>query len=471
MAEEKKKRAFMSLRIKLIGALTILFGVMVVAAYFGFTELARNLALQRVEEDLVGTLEAAAKGVNAEDFSSLAQDARALVRELATADTGFAVPDFSGSTIAVVAVSSDGGTWQYSMDEGNSWQDFPAVSEASAFQLTSNTENKVRLVSDEYDGAASISYQKIETEGPENGATVDVSPADESAEGPSVTSLARMGYNVAGERLIDDPRYQRLLDWLDEVNRLESRAWPFIYVPEDQTNSFVAIADLWSRYDEEKAYSFLYYTISTKGIITQGFDKLTYHPDNKNGGYSDDWGSWVTAYAPIVDADGNSIGAMGIDFRGEYVAEAISSIQRQVLIFFVVGYLAFLIFIFVVAILFTRPISVLASAAKKIGEGDYEQDIQEMSIGPFRDEVTTLAGVFEIMISKVYQREQTLRRRVEELQIIVDEQKKAEQVSEIVESEFFQDLQAKAREMRARGRKDEEKKPKSKEKAGTRPKR
>lgn len=465
MAEEKtRKRAFVSLRIKLIGALTILFGVMVVAAYLGFTRLARNLALQRVEEDLVGTLEAAAKGVDAEDFSSLVQDARAWVRELATSDAGFAVSDFSGSTIAIVATSSDSGAWQYSMDEGAGWQDIPAVSETSALQLASNAGNRVRLLGAEYDGAASISYRKIDDEGAESGVMVDVAPTDENADGPTKASLAKMGYNVASEKLIDDPRYQRLMDWLAEVNRLESRAWPYMYAPEDQTNSFVAIADLWSRYDEEKAYSFLYYTISTKGIITQGFNNLTLHPDNLTGGYDDDYGQdWVTAYAPILDANGQSIGAMGVDFRGEYVAEVTGKIQQQVLIFFVVGYLVFLVFISVVAFLFTRPISVLASAAKKIGEGDYEQDIQEMSIGPFQDEVTTLADVFEIMIAKVYQREQTLRRRVEELQIIVDERKKAEQVSEIVESEFFQDLQAKARAMRARGQKEE--KPKSKVKA------
>lgn len=470
MVEEKtKQRAFMSLRIKLIGALTVLFGIMVVAAYFGFTRLARNLALERVQEDLVGTLEAATQGVNAEDFSSLAQDARALVRELATSNAGFAVSDFSSSMVAVVALSSEGGAWQYSLDEGATWQDVPTVSETSALQLASSTENRIRLVSAEYDGAASISYRKIDSESAENGVMVNVSPTGENSEEPTVTSLARMGYNVAGEKLITDPRYERLMDWLEQVHQLEWRAWPFMYAPEDQTNSLVAIADLWNRYDEEKAYSFLFYTVSTKGIITQGFDKLTLHPDNLTGGYDDDYGkAWVTAYAPIIDANGNSIGAMGVDFRGEYVQQVTSSIQRQVLIFFVVGYLAFLVFISAVAFLFTRPISVLASAATKIGEGDYEQDIQEMSIGPFRDEVTTLADVFEIMISKVYQREQTLRRRVEELQIIVDEQKKAEQVSEIVESEFFQDLQAKAREMRARSQKGEEKKPESKQKAGAR---
>ena len=454
MAEEKK-RAFVSLRIKLIGALTLLFGLMFVLAFFGFTRLARTLALERVEEDLVGTLEGAAKGVNAADLTSLTEDARKLVRDLATSDEGFAVSDFSGSTITIVDAESAEGTWQYSVNGGESWQDFPAVSDTSALQLSSDEESRVRLAATQYDGAASISYWKTDAENVESGVLVDVGPPQDSSKEPSITLLARMGYNVASDTLIEDPRYVRLMDWLEEVHQLEQRAWPYIYVPEDQANSFVAIADLWNRYDEDKAYSYLYYTISSKGIITQGFDKLTLHPDNLTGGYDDQYGNWVTAYAPILNADKKTIGALGIDFRGEYVKQVTDKIQQQVLIFFGIGYLVFLMFIFVLSILFTRPITVLAAAAEKIGEGDYEQDIQEMSIGPFKDELTTLADVFEIMISKVYHREQTLRRRVEELQIMVDEQKKVEQVSEIVESEFFQDLKAKAQAMRERSKKGE----------------
>lgn len=453
MAEENtKKRTFVSLRIKLIVALTLLFGLMLVLAFFGFTQLARNLALERVEEDLVGTLEAAAKGVSADDLFSLAKDARDLSRELATSDEGFAIPDFSGSTIAVTTAESTAGTWQYSIDGGETWQDVPPISEASALQLASDEKSRVRLTATQYEGAAAISYWKTDVEDAESGVLVNASPPEDSEEEPSTTSLARMGYNVAGHRLGEDERYVRLMDWLEEVHQLEWRAWPYIYVPEDQANSFVAVADLWNRYDEDKAYSYLYYTVSSKGIITQGFNQLTLHPDNLTGGYNDQYGNWVTAYTPILNADGYPIGAIGVDFRGEYVAEVTGKVQQQVLIFFVIGYIAFLVFIFVVSILFTRPITVLASAAQKIGEGDYEQDIQEMSIGPFRDEITTLASVFEIMIAKVHHREQTLRRRVEELQIMVDERKKVEQVSEIVESEFFQELQVKARAMRARSK-------------------
>jgi hypothetical protein len=58
--------------------------------------------------------------------------------------------------------------------------------------------------------------------------------------------------------------------------------------------------------------------------------------------------------------------------------------------------------------------------------------------------------VFAIMVSKVYQREQTLRQQVEALKIVIDETKRQMQVNEIAETDFFRDLQQKARDMRGR---------------------
>ena len=63
-----------------------------------------------------------------------------------------------------------------------------------------------------------------------------------------------------------------------------------------------------------------------------------------------------------------------------------------------------------------------------------------------------MARVFHRMAREVYSREQELKKQVQQLRIEVDEAKQSKQVSEIVDSDFFQDLQAKAREMRAQRR-------------------
>ncbi|MBN1935776.1 MAG: HAMP domain-containing protein, partial [Anaerolineae bacterium] len=53
-----------------------------------------------------------------------------------------------------------------------------------------------------------------------------------------------------------------------------------------------------------------------------------------------------------------------------------------------------------------------------------------------------------------YVTEQSLRQEIQQLRIEIDQSKRQQQVSEIVESDFFQDLRTKARGMRRRGEKD-----------------
>ncbi len=163
-------------------------------------------------------------------------------------------------------------------------------------------------------------------------------------------------------------------------------------------------------------------------------------------------GSWISAYAPITDSAGNHVGGMGIDFEASYVAEVQQAIRNSVLIVFIAAYIVLFLLVYLLSGAFTRPVTSLTKAAERIGEGDYEQDLSGLIRDRLPDEVDTLAQVFSIMVDKVRQREQSLRRKVEELQIMIDESKRDSQVREIVESDFFQDLQAKARSMRMRAR-------------------
>jgi len=53
---------------------------------------------------------------------------------------------------------------------------------------------------------------------------------------------------------------------------------------------------------------------------------------------------------------------------------------------------------------------------------------------------------------EAYIREQSLRQEIQQLRIEIDEAKRQQQVSEIVDTDFFQDLQVRARAMRGRRR-------------------
>jgi DNA-binding response OmpR family regulator len=64
------------------------------------------------------------------------------------------------------------------------------------------------------------------------------------------------------------------------------------------------------------------------------------------------------------------------------------------------------------------------------------------------DALGQLARVFSRMASEIYAREQRLKQQVQQLRIELDEARQAQQVAEITESDYFQQLEAKAQDLR-----------------------
>jgi GAF domain-containing protein len=91
----------------------------------------------------------------------------------------------------------------------------------------------------------------------------------------------------------------------------------------------------------------------------------------------------------------------------------------------------------------------LVQAAQSVGMGEMTREqAAELETVIGRDELARLGQAFGRMAQQVIEREETLRRQVEELRIVVDEARKARQVAEITETEYFQQLLAKAKELR-----------------------
>jgi two-component system cell cycle response regulator len=88
-------------------------------------------------------------------------------------------------------------------------------------------------------------------------------------------------------------------------------------------------------------------------------------------------------------------------------------------------------------------------AAAEVEAGTFALDSLD-PVATRTDSLGQLARVFQNMARQVYAREQTLRQKVQELQIEIDEVKKERQVAEITETEYFRDLCAKAERLRQR---------------------
>ena len=90
----------------------------------------------------------------------------------------------------------------------------------------------------------------------------------------------------------------------------------------------------------------------------------------------------------------------------------------------------------------------VAEAAVAVETGSYELD-SLAGLTARSDELGQFARTFEQMARQVYAREQQLKAQVSALQIEIDRAQGEEQVTEITDTDFFKDLQSKARAMRA----------------------
>jgi HAMP domain-containing protein len=364
---DSPKVIYFSLRWKLLLGFTLLFSVVFAVAFYWFYTFATRQALNRIQADLIDTLEGSSKQISADILLPLSETGQ---------------PNASGQAWLAVFNAEENET-------------------ADAASLRANAE---------------ANFGKATPQG-----------------------------------FSDDPRYQTLMDELEAIHEIEPRAWPYIYVKGKGEREITYIADLWARYNPSKATPFLFTKSSKRSF--NGLNELTIRLDDngKFTAYTDDWGQWVSAYMPIKDESGQSVGAVGIDFQADYVFEVQNAIRQRVAFAFFITYLSLFALVFLVSRTLTGPITELTTSAERLGEGDYEQDLSKLgSSGRFQDEIDTLANVFAIMTNKVYQREQTLRRQVEALKIEIDESKRQKQVDEIADTDFFKELQNKARNMRSR---------------------
>ncbi len=103
----------------------------------------------------------------------------------------------------------------------------------------------------------------------------------------------------------------------------------------------------------------------------------------------------------------------------------------------------------------TNPLRLLTSAAQDMAKGEYDpQKLEKLSRQRVQDEVSLLSGVFKTMAEAVQMREKRLKDQVQTLLIQIDQVKKEQQVKEIVETEYFAELQRNAANLRSRARRN-----------------
>jgi len=286
--------------------------------------------------------------------------------------------------------------------------------------------------------------------------------AEGTAEGLDVAELLEL-YEEGDrntEGYSDDPRYQNQMDWFETVHHIEPRVYPYTFLISEQEDNrrigeaaveegelevIYLVDSLWL-YNQDKALFFLESDNPSSYSLAAFEEGVGQFRDL----YTDPWGSWISYYLPLKDATGDIVAVLGADIEADHVLEVQKAIRDRIWVAFGVTYGTLLLLVYLLSDVLTRRLNHLTAIAEKIGEGDYDQNLTAFSEATWQDEISKLSRVFELMVSKVRKREETLKQQVAELKIEIDQVKRHKQVKEIVETDFFQDLMGKARSMRGR---------------------
>ncbi len=121
--------------------------------------------------------------------------------------------------------------------------------------------------------------------------------------------------------------------------------------------------------------------------------------------------------------------------------------------FYIAGIVSVILLVlgFIAALGFVRkitdPIGELTRAAEAVENGDY--DLGHLGhVSARQDELGRLSRVLQGMAGQVRKREEALRSQVQELRIRIDPQRREREVAAIVETDYFQQLKKKAKELR-----------------------
>ncbi|MDD5439121.1 MAG: SpoIIE family protein phosphatase [Candidatus Omnitrophica bacterium] len=108
---------------------------------------------------------------------------------------------------------------------------------------------------------------------------------------------------------------------------------------------------------------------------------------------TDEWGSFLSGYAPIRDADGKSIAILGIDIAAPEVKSIRQKVRERFLTILVVGIIVSLILGIIISRRIAGPINELIKGAGHIAAGDLGFTVKVRG----EDEIASLASVFNKM--------------------------------------------------------------------------
>jgi class 3 adenylate cyclase len=117
--------------------------------------------------------------------------------------------------------------------------------------------------------------------------------------------------------------------------------------------------------------------------------------------YRNGSGTWITAFATILDPQGRAVAALKVDYAVDVYLDRLRELQRSILLASLGGGLGALVVGVLFARYLTRPITALTTGVARVAAGDLSQSLPVRS----RDELGRLTRAFNEMLEGLRQRD------------------------------------------------------------------
>ncbi len=251
----------------------------------------------------------------------------------------------------------------------------------------------------------------------------------------------RAAWGLDGTHYPPAGRYWEHSNWLLLVHQVEPKAYLYTYIPGKLPDEVLFIgshgapmdpvegARPFESYQDEVLWNGLSGFSQTEGILQT----------------EDEYGSWaLTVCAPIRTSRGEVVGAVGVDYLSDYVVRIQARIRVVLISAFLVVVAAVFATLYLVGSTLVNPILRLTEIAHKVGKGEYEQDLSGLIKYNVRDEISTLAEVFDAMLDQLYAREKERHPPLGMMTMDIDRVEVERRVDALTKSEAFRRAVAEA---------------------------
>ena len=236
---------------------------------------------------------------------------------------------------------------------------------------------------------------------------------------PELLSLYAEG-QPNSEGFSDDIRFHNQLNWLDTIHQTEPQAWFYLFILNRSNHNrrvgesrvspgedeIIYLVDLWAKYDKNKASHFLESDIpSLRAQRVMEREEIVIYPKI----YTDKWGDWLSATAPLFDSDGNIVAMLGLDIEASYIAQLRRKIWNRIFLAFALSYILLVFLFYSLSGKLTQQLIILSKLVKNASDGHYNISLIPDEDVYFPDELNYLSSRFKVMMDNIKTREMKIR--------------------------------------------------------------